>query len=154
MRRLVFVVVLGIAACLAGATDAAAQSPSCTISATSVAFGSYNVFSTSADDSTGTVTYRCNSRASNIRITLSRGSSNTFSTRTMRKGSESLGYNLYTNAARTTIWGDGSSGTSVYTLANPPDNSNVSVTIYGRIPAGRDVSAGSYSDTIAATINF
>jgi spore coat protein U-like protein len=32
--------------------------------------------------------------------------------------------------------------------------SNVTVTIYGRIPARQDVSAGSYTDTVVATINF
>jgi spore coat protein U-like protein len=139
---------------LLGATSAWAQSPSCTISVTSVAFGSYNVFTTSADDSTGTITYRCNSTAANISIALSDGSSSTFSPRTLRMGSEVLQYNLYRNAARTTIWGDGTGGTSVYSQANPPNNSNVNLTIYGRIPAQQDVSAGNYSDTVSAVINF
>ena len=76
------------------------------------------------------------------------------SPRTLRKGSEVLQYNLYRNAARTTIWGDGTGGTSVYSLANPPNNSNVNLTIYGRIPAQQDVSAGNYSDTVSAVINF
>jgi hypothetical protein len=40
------------------ASDAHAQA--CTISATSVNFGTYNVFNGSDVDSTGTVTYRCN----------------------------------------------------------------------------------------------
>jgi spore coat protein U-like protein len=139
---------------LLSASSASAQSPSCTISVTSVAFGNYNVFTTTADDSTGTITYRCNSTAANISISLSDGSSSTFSPRTLRKGSEILQYNLYRNAARTQIWGDGTGGTSVYTRANPPNNSNVNLTIYGRIPAQQDVSAGSYTDTVSAVINF
>lgn len=139
---------------LLGATSAWAQAPSCTISVTSVAFGSYNVFTTTADDSTGTITFRCNSTAANISIALSDGSSSTFSPRTLRKGTEVLNYNLYRNAARTNIWGDGTGGTSVYTNANPPNNSNVNLTIYGRIPAQQDVSAGNYTDTVSAVINF
>ena len=135
-------------------STASAQSSSCTISVTSIAFGSYNVFTTTADDSTGTITFRCNAAAANISIALNDGSSSTFSPRTLRNGSEVLQYNLYRNAARTTIWGDGTGGTSVYTSANPPNNSNVNVTIYGRIPAQQDVSAGSYTDTVSAVINF
>ena len=145
-------IVLGI--WLLGSGSAFAQAPSCTISVTSVAFGTYNVFTTSADDSTGTITYRCNATAANISISLSDGSSSTFSPRTLRKGSEILTYNLYRNAARTNIWGNGTGGTSVYTRANPPNNSNVNLTIYGRIPAQQDVSAGNYSDTVSAVINF
>ena len=154
MMRAVMRASIAAAIWLLSATSAWAQSPSCTISVTSVAFGNYNVFTTAADDSTGTITYRCNSTAANISIALSDGSSSTFSPRTLRKGSEVLQYNLYRNAARTTIWGDGTGGTSVYSLANPPNNSNVNLTIYGRIPAQQDVSAGSYTDTVSAVINF
>jgi spore coat protein U-like protein len=154
MIRALVRVTIGTAIWLLGTTSAWAQSPSCTISVTSVAFGNYNVFTTTSDDSTGTITYRCNSRASNISISLSDGSSSTYTPRTLRKGSEILQYNLYRNAARTTIWGNGTGGTSVYTDANPPNNSNVTLTVYGRIPAQQDVSAGNYTDTVSAVINF
>jgi spore coat protein U-like protein len=133
-------------------SDAAAQS--CTISATSVSFGSYNVFNTSALDSSGSITYNCDNKANNISISLGKGSSSTFSPRTLRKGGEALSYNLYTDASRTTIWGDGTSGTSLYTRSNPPNNTNVSLPIYGRVGAAQDVSAGTYSDTVLAIINF
>jgi spore coat protein U-like protein len=147
--------VLAALTALLCARDAAAQlAPSCTISVTSVAFGSYDVFNVSATDSTGTISYRCNSKATNISITLSRGSSSTFAPRTLTRGSETLTYNLFTNAARTTIWGDGTGGTSVYTNTNPPNNRAVNLTIYGRIPASQDVSSGNYTDTVAVTINF
>ena len=148
-----FVVLVVLAAALFP-SDARAQAPSCTISSTSVSFGNYDVFSGTSLDSTGTITYRCNATAANITIFLSKGTSGTYAQRVMTKGAELLGYNLYRNAARTTIWGDGTSGTGVYSRANPPNNSNVNVTIFGRVPAGQDVSAGAFSDTIAATINF
>jgi spore coat protein U-like protein len=153
-RTLVRVLIVAASVWLLSTTSAFAQSPSCTISTTSVAFGNYNVFTTTPDDSNGTISYRCNSSAVNISISLSDGSSSTFSPRTLRKVGEVLSYNLYLNAARTQIWGNGTGGTSVYTRANPPNNSNVNVTVYGRIPAQQDVSAGNYSDTVSAVINF
>jgi spore coat protein U-like protein len=134
------------------ASDAHAQA--CTISATSVNFGTYNVFNGSDVDSTGTVTYRCNGSAHNITVGLTQGASATFSTRQMQKGSEGLSYNLFLDASRTTIWGDGTSGTSVYQIGNPPNNTNVNLTVYGRVSAGQDVSAGTFSDTVTAVINF
>lgn len=134
------------------ASDAQAQA--CTISATSVNFGSYNVFNASDTDSTGTVTYRCNGSAHNITIGLTQGASASFNQRQMQKGSESLTYNLFVDASRTNIWGDGTSGTSVYSIGNPPNNTNVNLTVYGRVTAGQDVSAGTFSDTVTAVINF
>ena len=134
------------------ASDAHAQA--CTISATSVNFGTYNVFSGSDVDSTGTVTYRCNGSAHNITVGLTQGASATFNPRRMQKGAEVLNYNLFVDASRTSIWGDGTSGTSVYQIANPPNNTNVNLTVYGRVQAGQDVSAGSFSDTVTAVINF
>jgi len=134
------------------ASDAHAQA--CTISATSVNFGSYNVFNGSHTDSTGTVTYRCNGSAHNITIGLTQGASASFNQRHMQKGSEALTYNLFIDASRTNIWGDGTGGTAVYSLGNPPNNTNVNLTVYGRVTAGQDVSAGSFSDTVTAVINF
>ena len=151
-RRWGLIVVAVAAISLFGESEAAAQA--CTISVTSVAFGSYNVFNTSALDSSGSITYSCDNQAKNISISLGQGSSGTFSSRSMTKGGETLSYNLFMDAARTSIWGDGTSGTSVYIRSNPPNNSNVSLPIFGRVTAAQDVSAGSYSDTVLATINF
>jgi len=134
------------------ASDAQAQA--CTISATSVNFGTYNVFNGSDVDSTGTVTYRCNGSAHNITVALTQGASATFNPRQMQKGAEALTYNLFRDASHSTIWGDGTSGTSVYQLANPPNNTNVNLTVYGSVSAGQDVSAGTFSDTVTAVINF
>jgi spore coat protein U-like protein len=72
----------------------------------------------------------------------------------MLKGSEPLNYNLYLNAARTTIWGDGTGGTQEFTDHTPPFGRSIVVPIYGRIPALQDVSVGSFSNTITVTYQF
>jgi spore coat protein U-like protein len=123
-------------------------------------FGNYNVFTTSALDSTGTVRYDCNPAAVNISIALSRGASSNFAPRRLTNGTESLNYNLYLDASRTQVWGDGTLGTAVLSVANPantnPGNTSraVDATVYGRIPALQDVSAGAYTDTVVVTVNF
>lgn len=129
----------------------------CTISSTGVSFGAYDVFQASPADSTGTITYRCGNSDHNIFITLSPGSSGTYTARTMPivgGGSDQLSYNLYFDATRATVWGDGTGGSTYYTRANPPNNTDVVLTVYGRITAGQDVSVGNYADTVIATINF
>lgn len=132
-----------------------AAEAACTITTTAVSFGSYNVFAGSADDATGQITYRCTfPRPPVVTIHLDKGGSASFSPRQMRRGSETLSYNLYLDSTRSTIWGDGTGGTQTYSRANPPIFQNVNVSVFGRIPAGQDVSAGTYSATVTATIFF
>ena len=126
----------------------------CTISATGVSFGTYDVFTSGADASTGTITYRCSASVTNVQITISTGASPTYTPRTLVKGSENLQYNLYQDSAHLTVWGDGTGGTGTYTRANPPKNQDVLLTIFGQVPALQDVSVGSYSDTLVVTVNF
>jgi spore coat protein U-like protein len=125
----------------------------CTISTSSVSFGTYNVFNTPPLDTTGSITFNCTDNA-NITIKLDKGGAATFNPRRMLNGSVQLNYNLYTDAARTTIWGDGSGGTSYYSNPSTPQDQNVSVTVYGRIPARQDVSAGSYTNAVVATVSW
>ena len=131
-------------------SDAAAAT--CTVSTTTVNFGTYDVFSAAPTDSTGAVTYNC-SLATTIRISLSKGSGS-FTRRTLVGSADSLDYNLFLNAARTTVWGNGTGQTQTYSANLPPNNQNVVVTIYGRIDASQDVRAGSYTDTITITIDY
>ena len=68
-------------------------------------------------------------------------------------GADRLAYNFYADPGGASVLGDGSGGTvtrSDRVLKNKP----WIVTIYGRIPPGQDVAAGSYSDTLTITINF
>jgi spore coat protein U-like protein len=117
-------------------------------------FGSYNVFSSSPVDSTGTIVYRCSGDVDGVLIAITKGQSPTFLPRQLEKGAEELSYNLYRDAARTLVWGDFSSGTSAYIQIDPPNNQNVSLTVFGRIPPGQDISAGSYSDTVTVVVLF
>ncbi len=150
-RRILTTLIAVAALLVAGAAAEAA----CTITTTAVSFGTYNVFAGSADDATGQITYRCTGpRPPLVTIQLDKGGAPSFSPRQMRQGSEILNYNLYLDSTRSTIWGDGTGGTQTYTRANPPLGSNINVSVYGRIPAGQDVSAGSYSATVTATIFF
>ena len=152
-KRLFATLALAAAGMLCG-TDAARGIGSCTITAVGVSFGTYDVFSASPLDSTGSVTYNCISVLGTITIDLSRGGAPSFIPRQMLRSGEALGYNLYLDAARMTIWGNATPGTSHYGPVTPPLLTNVTVTIYGRIPAGHDASAGTYTDTVVATINF
>jgi spore coat protein U-like protein len=124
----------------------------CTIGTTPVAFGDYNVLDGPPKTSTGSVTYQCTVGV-NIIVTLSRGSSAAFDPRTMRSGSEVMNYNLFHEPTFQTIWGDGTGGSQAYsalaTVLFP-----ATVTVYGRISAGQNVAAGSYSDAVVATIVF
>jgi len=142
------------------------------VSATGVAFGAYNRLSMASADSTGTVTAQCTGgggllSAENVSYTiqLNAGSSGSFSPRMMASGANLLNYNLYTTSARTTIWGNGSGGTSTiggaFTLGTcalfvlcSNETESRPHTVYGRIPAGQNVPAGSYSDTITVTVTY
>lgn len=147
-----------LAATVAGALVLSAVVPAhaaCTISSTPLVFGTYNVFAVTPLDSTGSVTLHCTATDKDIVITLDRGGAPTFNPRRMLNGAEQLDYNLYLDAARTTIWGDGTGGTQIFANHNPQGNNrDIVLPIYGRIPAGQDVRAGTYTNTITVTIQF
>ena len=124
----------------------------CTISTGGVAFGAYDVFSASPVDAAGSVTYQCTLGAI-IVVQLGTGSAGAFNPRTMLRSGEPLNYNLYLDASRTQVWGNGTSGTSTHSnsvfVLFP-----VVVPVYARIFAGQNVTVGSYSDSVVATIVF
>jgi spore coat protein U-like protein len=140
-------------------TPATALGLNCTASATGVDFGNYNPTNSSPTDATGNVHVFCTvllvSVLAQTNISLSTGGG-TYADRKMSSGAELLSYNLYKEATHTTVWGDGTGGTGIWT-----DNTLILVlgtsidhTIYGSIPAGQYVAAGSYSDTITVTVEY
>ena len=143
---------LGCAVALLAASPAGA----CTISATGVAFGAYDPTSPSNDDGTGNVSLSCPPSVQAPVVALEAGGSGSIAARRMRSGIYTLNYNLFTDAARLILWGNGSVGSTV-TLSGGTVSAgqrNFSRTIYGRIPAAQNVGAGTYNDTLVVTVIF
>ncbi len=127
----------------------------CNLSTNAVAFGSsVNVLSTTAVTANGGISVTCNSGTA---WTVSAdkgggGTTATISTRKMVNGTNLLSYKLFTDSTLTTVWGDGTEGS---TITGTGDGSAQSRTIYGQIPTGQTtVPAGSYSDTVNVTVTF
>jgi spore coat protein U-like protein len=152
-----------VRACLALATLTALVCPAahaavlgaCTVTATAVAFGTYTPLTTST--STGTISVMCTLvvGSSTATATLSSGMSGTFAARTMSNGTGGiLSYNLYTTAADSVVWGDGTGGSQTEALTiNGLGNVTVNATVYGLMPL-QDPRPGSYSDTITVSVNY
>lgn len=124
--------------------------PSCTISATAMAFGTY---AGSVLDTTSTLSVSCTSTTPyNISLNQGLAAAATVTSRRMTlSGSNLLAYTLSSNAARTVNWGQ-TIGTD--TVAGTGNGAAQAVTVYGRIAAGQRVTPGSYADTIVATITY
>jgi spore coat protein U-like protein len=131
----------------------------CSASTSSVSFGTYNPFDSSPTDATGNVQVTCSGQLgllAGYTILLSRGGSGSYAPRKMASGANRLDYNLYTNASRSMVWGDGTSGTSVVSDSSVLHNGKITrdYPVYGRTPAGQNASVGSYSDTVIVTVNY
>lgn len=149
---------------------------SCTISVSSLAFGSYDVYGP-AIDSTAGITGHCSgamgSGSHTIGITIDGGGhlegngnramactsgacagSPTFS-------GDLLQYQLYSDSTRLSVWTANTvTINTTCTGCNGAGGSNfVPVTIYGEIPVAsvggaNDVAVGTYSDSITVTLNY
>jgi len=123
----------------------------CNVTSSGVSFGSYDVFTANDTESTGELIVTCSGETA-YTLRLDPGSSGSFSIRKMSNGTDFLTYNIYSDAAKNSVWGDGTGGSvtkSGQTRSNPEEH-----TLYGRISAGQNVSVGNYSDTIIVTIVF
>ena len=128
----------------------AQQGHACTLNVTGVNFGSYDVFSNAALDSTGNIDVNCPSGVG-YSIALSEGGGR-HAQRVMSSGGHRLNYNLYTEANRGVVWGDATSGTA--RASGTGIGVSVNHAVYGRIPARQNVDAGSYSDIIIVALTF
>lgn len=137
----------------------------CTItaaSATDVDFGSVAGDATTDVDAQGSVTARC-TPLTPYNIALDAGlhaaTANDVNTRRMQHTDGTVttnnfvAYQLYQNAARSTVWGN-TVGTD--TLSATGDGANQVHPVYGRVadPSANNAAAGAYLDTITATIVY
>jgi spore coat protein U-like protein len=126
----------------------------CTISTTALAFGSIDTLSASAVTGTGGVAIACtNGSTWTATADAGTGAGATFASRRMTSGANTLSYSLFTDAGRTTVWGDGTNSSGVITSTGTGTAQNI--TIYGQIPGSQTgVPAGSYADTVAVTVTY
>ena len=133
-----------------------AQAFHCSVTTTPVSFGNYDVFASAPSDTTGMISLSCNNpekKAMPVTIAINRGNSGSFNPRQMllAGGSDRMNYYLFLDPSRTTIWGDGSGGTS--TVFRTIDKTTpLNVPIYGRVPARQNLRAGSYRDSLVVSV--
>ena len=145
---------------------AATAASDCSVTASGVAFGTYDPSLATPDDSTGSVIVTCvytgpgGGNNVNYTVTLSTGTSGSYAPRKLAAGTSRLDYNLYRDAARTQVWGNASSGTTVITGTLRVGSSAANRTkiathiVYGRIPQLQDANVGNYADSILVTLTF
>ena len=133
-------------------------SANCTIAATDLNFGAYDPVvanKTTALDVNTSVNVLCTKGSTGVKVGLDLGTHTAAGNRFMSNGTDSLQYELYSDSAGGTVWGNSGAGLVSWPVFGPIGaGAGVSHTVFGRVPAGQDVSVGSYSDLITATVNF
>lgn len=124
--------------------------PACTIGSTPLVFGTYTTGTT--HNAASNLSVNC-TRNGPYSITLDGGSvNNNVSARRMRlgPGPSTINYQLYRNSTRTQVWGN-----TVATQYSGTGNGNTqSIPVYGQVLSQGIKPAGTYTDTITATITF
>jgi len=123
---------------------------SCSLSGTTLNFGTYSSGQQTPLDAEGDITYTSCPEGL-LTIALDGGGGGNVNARRLSAGNgDTLAYQLYRNSARSQIWGTGSEAQQINLLA--PNSGTV--TVYGRIPGGAEVRAGAYTDTVNITMTF
>ncbi|MEQ1949702.1 MAG: spore coat protein U domain-containing protein [Bryobacteraceae bacterium] len=137
-----------------------ATAATCTVSTSGVAFGSYDPVAGGARDSSGIIAVSCTGTANEALsfILTATAGNGSYSSRHATSATINAAYNLYTDNSRASVWGDGTSNTSVISdSVNLDTNGNLtrSYTVYGSIPASQTaVRAGTYSDQMVITLTY
>ena len=129
----------------------------CTVSGATLNFGaSIDPLATATPlDATSTLSVVC-TNTTPYTVALNAGSNaggaSNFGARAMKSGSNLLGYQLYSDTGRSTVWGDGTASSS--TSAGTGSGSTQTLTIYGRLPSLANAIPGAYTDTVTVTVSY
>jgi len=158
-KALVAVSVLGAGSALAASPATGSFQVTATIqgfcqftTASTIAFGNVSASTVANNDKTGTISHKC-TKGTAYTMKLDAGAHGTFAARQMLDSvsSDKLDYQLFTDAARTTVWND---TTNVVTGTGALFATAISTTVYARLVEGQDKSAGSYTDTVNVSIEY
>jgi spore coat protein U-like protein len=167
MRKIAYLI--GLAALMSSAALAttatanlgvsASITSNCTIGTSALAFGAYDPIAGTAVPGTGTVTVACTSDVTAPKVTLGQGlhagggSTDAAPLRRLSDGAGTphyLTYNIYLLGDHATVW-DNVTGQT----AHAGDGTGHDLTTFGQIDINQHTApAGSYADTVVATVTF
>jgi spore coat protein U-like protein len=145
-------ITVGYSAIPAAFTFTATVAANCTVSATSLAFGTVGLLN-AAVTAQNQVTARCTATTP-YTVGLDNGLTGTSPTaRNMTNGSGRVTYGIYMDSAGQQPWGSAGLG-SAYVQSATGTGSNQVFTGYGLAPAQNTPAPASYSDTVVATVTY
>ncbi|MGB2932401.1 MAG: spore coat protein U domain-containing protein [Methyloceanibacter sp.] len=134
-------------------TITATVASNCLVTATTLNFGSQGFLSANVD-ATNAISVTCTpGTAWTTSLSAGSGAGATVVLRKMTgPGAVTINYTIYRDAARTQVWGNGTSGT--FTVAGTGSGSAQVQTGYGRVPPQTTPAPATYSDTIVVTVTY
>jgi spore coat protein U-like protein len=129
----------------------------CRVTLVAMDFGVYMPMAPVHVDVNGQVGIRCQAQPGTFNVIIGPGFSGDQLSRTLTDGSGGIiAYNMYRNAARTEIWGDGSPPTFVVSgiRRNRGRPTSYNYTVYGRMFSGQSPNPGVYTDNVVVTVLF
>jgi spore coat protein U-like protein len=122
---------------------------------TNIALGGYSVFGSASLVTTSSYAFRCTPNT-NATLTFSTGANaSNYFPRYLRNGANTIAYNVFDDAATSIVIGNGSGGTTSRVVFNStPADKDFADTVYGKVIEGADVPAGTYTDTITASLSW
>ena len=134
-----------------------AHAINCRVTLFAIDFGIYMPLTTTPVDITGQIDVRCQAQPGFFTVVIGPGVSGDQLARTLTTGGpDVLNYNLYRDAARTQIWGDGTPPTFVVSGVRPSKGRPTfyNYPVYGRIFANQAPNPGIYNDNLLVTVLF
>jgi spore coat protein U domain-containing protein, fimbrial subunit CupE1/2/3/6 len=101
-------------------------------------------------DQTSTISVTCTTGAP-YNVGLDGGGAGNINARRMINGVNTVSYQLYSNSARTSVWGT-TIGTD--TVAGNGNGTSQTLTVYGRVPPQTTPPAAVYNDTVNVTVTY
>ncbi len=163
---LVLITVLAVAKPAMGASASATMTvtatviATCTITSGNLSFGNYDAVGANATaplNGTAAISATCTQgAAATVDIDQglnASGSGNSMQRRMKGTGTNYLAYGIYQDSAHSKPWGSKTSGTTV-SVTGAGGATPVHLTAYGSVPGAQNVSTGSYTDSVAVTINY
>jgi len=128
----------------------------CSVTAANLTFPAVDPLSTQTDGAT-TVTVKC-TKNSPYTVGLNAGTTTgaTIAQRLMANGADLMNYNLYTDAARSTVWGNSAVAPTWVSGTGAGMQTAQVLNVYGRVASGQtNLAVGTYTETaITVTVTY